>query len=243
MIPLLDTPGDRLVDRLSLEALRTVLPSIGNPTRQILGIILPATVPTKATFVFVMENLGCTRIEANPLVHGGHVHCQKTTHLTTVGRQSRVASKSQPFMVLDPSNNVEFLADTGSSISLLLVKNFASCGHYSGLQTLSAINNPLHSTKHLHVQLPTGAIISYPRTFKVANVEMAILGCDFLAFHDLQLDFTEMLLVDPHVIGSHDEHVIQESQLDKAKGRSPPQPFINEVDSLSITCDINVLSV
>ena len=70
---------------------------------------------------------------------------------------------------------------------------------------------------------------------------MAILGCNFLAFHGLQLDFTEMLLADLHVIGSHDEHVVQGSQLHKAKGRCPPQSSINEVDSLLITHDINVL--
>ena len=147
-------------------------------------------------------------------------------------------------MVFDPSNNVEFLVDTGSPISFLPVKDFASCDRYSGLQTLSAINNTLisiHGTKHLQVQLPTEVIHSYPWTFKVANVEMAILGCDFLAFHGLQLDFTEMLLVDPHVIGSHDERVIQGSRLNKAEERFPPQPSINEVENLSITRDINVL--
>ena len=112
------------------------------------------------------------------------------------------------------------------------------------MQTLSAINNThisIHGTKDLHVQLPTGVIYSYPWTFKVANVELAILGCDFLAFHGVQLNFAEMLLVDPHVISSHDEHVVQGSRLDKAEGRSPPQPSINGVDSLSITRDINVL--
>ena len=41
----------------------------------------------------------------------------------------------------------------------------------------------------------------------MANVEMTILGCDFLAFHNLQLDFTDMLPVGPHVIGWHHEHV------------------------------------
>ena len=70
---------------------------------------------------------------------------------------------------------------------------------------------------------------------------MAILGCDFLEFHGLQLDFTVMLLVDPHVIGSHNEHVIQGTWLNKAEERFPPQPSINEVDNLSITRDINVL--
>ena len=132
----------------------------------------------------------------------------------------------------------------GSPISLLPVKDFTSCDHYSGLQTLSAINNTpisIHGTKHLQVQLPTGVIHSYPWTFKVANVEMAILGCDFLAFHGLQLDFTEMLLVDPHVIGLHNECVIQGSRLNKAKERFPPQPSINEVDNLSITRNINLL--
>ena len=70
---------------------------------------------------------------------------------------------------------------------------------------------------------------------------MAILGCDFLAFHGLQLDFTEMLLVDPHVIGSHDERVIQGSRLNNAEERFPPQPSINEVHILSLTRDTNVL--
>ena len=70
---------------------------------------------------------------------------------------------------------------------------------------------------------------------------MAMLGCDFLAFHGLQLDFTEMLLVDPHVIGSYNEHVIQGIRLNKAEDRFPPQPSINEVDNLSITRDVNVL--
>ena len=69
---------------------------------------------------------------------------------------------------------------------------------------------------------------------------MAILGCDFLAFHGLQLDFTEMLLVDFHVIGSHDQHVIQGSRLDKSEGQSSPQSSTNEVDNLSIIRDINV---
>ena len=45
--------------------------------------------------------------------------------------------------------------------------------------------------------------------------------------------------MDPHVIGSHDKHVIQGSRLDKSEERS--QPSINEVDSLSIIPDINVL--
>ena len=70
---------------------------------------------------------------------------------------------------------------------------------------------------------------------------MAILGCDFLAFHGLQLDFTEMLLLHPHVIRSHDEHVIQARQLNKAEKRFPSQLSINVVDNLSITHNINVL--
>ena len=69
---------------------------------------------------------------------------------------------------------------------------------------------------------------------------MATLGCDFLAFHGLQLDFIKMLLVDPHVIGLHGERVIQGSRLNKAEERFPPQSSINEVDNLSNTRDINV---
>ena len=161
-----------------------------------------------------------------------------------VGSVESPVSPDRSFTVFDPSNNVEFLVDTGSPISLLSLKDFASCDHYSGLQTLSAINNTptsIHGTKHLQVQLPTGVIHSHPWTFKVANLEMAILGCDFLVFHGLQLDFTEMLLVDHHVIGSHDERVFQGSRLNKAEERFRPQPSINEVDNLSITHDINVL--
>ena len=47
--------------------------------------------------------------------------------------------------------------------------------------------------------------------------------------------------MDPHVIGSHDERVIQGSRLNNAEERFPPQPSINEVENLSITRDINVL--
>ena len=42
----------------------------------------------------------------------------------------------------------------------------------------------------------------------MTKVEMAILGCDLLAFCGQQLDFTDMLLVDPQVIVSHHEHVV-----------------------------------
>ena len=74
-------------------------------------------------------------------------------------------SPDHSFMVFDPCNNVEFLVVTGSPISLLPVKDFASCDYYSGLQTLSAINNTpisIYGTKHLHVELPTGGAHSYP---------------------------------------------------------------------------------
>ena len=98
-----------------------------NPTRKILGTMLPAIVPPKANFVFMIENLGCARIDVNPFVHGGPVHCQK--RLSSPLWVSSVESPVSPdhsFTVFDPSNNVEFLVDTGSSISLLPVKNFAS---------------------------------------------------------------------------------------------------------------------
>ena len=82
-----------------------------------------------------------------------------------VGSVESPVSPDRSFTVFDPSNNVEFLVDTGSPISLLPVKDFASCDHYSGLQTLSAINNTpisIHGTKHLQVQLPTGVFILAP---------------------------------------------------------------------------------
>ena len=47
---------------------------------------------------FIIENLGCVRIDTNPLVHGGYVYCQKTTQLATVGQQCRIARKSRPLV-------------------------------------------------------------------------------------------------------------------------------------------------
>ena len=50
-----------------------------------------------------------------------------------------------------------------------------------------------------------------------------------------------MLLVDPHVIGSHHEHVVHRSRFNEAEARSQPQHSANEVDALSIGHDIDVL--
>ena len=57
----------------------------------------------------------------------------------------------------------------------------------------------------------------------MTKVEMAILGCDLLAFCGQQLDLTDMLLVHPQVIGSHHEHVVHRSRFDKAEERSQRQ--------------------
>ena len=46
------------------------------------------------------------------------------------------------------------------------------------------------------MQLQAGDFHTCPWTFTVANVEMAILSCGFHAFHGLQVDFTDMLLVE-----------------------------------------------
>ena len=72
---------------------------------------------------------------------------------------------------------------------------------------------------------------------------MAILGCDFLAFYGLQLDFTDMLLVNPHVLGWHHEHIVHRSRLDNAEGRlSQSQHSANEFGVLSIAHDIDVVT-
>ena len=113
---------------------------------------------------------------------------QKTCKFGIVGRHRPT--------VHDPVNNIIFVVDTGSAVSLL-PSTFDSERYY-GPQDLLAVNHTqliVQGLKTLNVHL--GFAQSYPWTFRVANVLSGILGCDFLSCHGFHVDVKNRCLIDP----------------------------------------------
>ena len=92
--------------------------------------------------------------------------------------------------ILDKSNNIKFLIDSGSVVSVLpkshiLSKNIQSDDNIQ----LFAANGSListYGTKQLHVDL--GLRRPYTWIFIIANVQSAIIGADLLHHHALLLE-------------------------------------------------------
>ena len=95
-----------------------------------------------------------------------------------VGGVETKLSTDPLFTIHDPVNNIIFVVDTGSAVSLL-PSTFDSERYY-GPQDLLAVNHTqliVQGLKTLNVHL--GFAQSYPWTFRVVNVPYGILGCDF----------------------------------------------------------------
>ena len=91
------------------------------------------------------------------------------------------------FTIYDKTNNITFVLDTGSTVSLL-PQTFDS-EIYNEPQDLLAVNHtPLTVQRLTKLNVDVSHLQLYSWVFRVADVPFGIIGCDFLTFHSFQVD-------------------------------------------------------
>ena len=99
----------------------------------------------------------------------------------------------------DPCTKVNFIIDTGAAVSLIPRSQFSKFKKYRGPQNLIAANQtPIHIFGTKKLNLDVGSRYTLPWFFKVANVDVPILGIDFLRYHGLMIDVVSNRLILPN---------------------------------------------
>lgn len=115
---------------------------------------------------------------------------------------------SRLFYVMDTRNNLR-LVDTGAAISVLPANNKAGLKPYQlRLQAANGSGINTYGTKSLTVNI--GMRRDFTWNFTIADVQMPILGADFLAHFDLAVRMNNHSLTDNLtnvcVVGSYSKH-------------------------------------
>ncbi|CAE1161479.1 unnamed protein product [Acanthosepion pharaonis] len=102
---------------------------------------------------------------------------------------------SRLFYVTDTRNNLRFLVDTGAAISVLPVRDKARQQPFQlRLQAANGSSINTYGTKSLTLNI--GMRRDFTWNFTVADVQMPILGADFLAHYDLAVRMNNHSLTD-----------------------------------------------
>lgn len=119
-----------------------------------------------------------------------------------LGRPTRVeASKGgrqreRRLIITDATSRMRYLVDSGANVSVL-PRRAAQFNPPSGTYRLFAANgSPIVTYGETLVAVDLGQRRKYSWIFIVADVTQAILGADFLAHHNLLIDFRRRQLVD-----------------------------------------------
>ena len=82
------------------------------------------------------------------------------------------------FTIYDKTNNITFVVDTGSTVSLLpQTFDFET---YNGPQDLLAVNHTRLTVQGLtKLDVDLGHLQPYPWAYRIADVPFGIMGCDF----------------------------------------------------------------
>lgn len=95
--------------------------------------------------------------------------------------------------MFDRQNDIRFLIDSGSEVSVLRRKNQTSL---SGLVFYAANGTPINTYGDRTLTLNLGLRRPFVWTFIIADVERDILGTDFLGHYGLQIDISNCCLID-----------------------------------------------
>ena len=119
------------------------------------------------------------------------------------------------FTIYDKTNNITFVVDTRSTVSLL-PQTFDS-ETYNGSQDLLAVNHTRLTVQGLtKLDVDLGHLQPYPWVFRVADVPFGIIGCDFLTFHSFQVDVKNKRLSEPKGSEFNPPHEDTSSRADAA---------------------------
>ncbi|CAE1326028.1 unnamed protein product [Acanthosepion pharaonis] len=120
-------------------------------------------------------------------------HCTKPCNYTAVAENKTASDRL--FYVTDTRNNLRFLVDTGAAISVLPVRDKARQQPFQlRLQAANGSSINTYGTKSLTLNI--GMRRDFTWNFTVADVQMPILGADFLAHYDLAVRMNNHSLTD-----------------------------------------------
>ena len=138
---------------------------------------------------------------------GGGKKRVKPTHL--LGCVGKSVNTSQAFFIKDPLTNLNFLIDTGSTVSLLpfhLTNDFIHNTN-SSLKAANGSHIKVHGHACRAISLNTPQ--TYEWTFKVADVKIAILGLDFLNHFGFLVDTRNKRLLTTDSMTSEIRHKLK----------------------------------
>ncbi|CAE1144847.1 unnamed protein product [Acanthosepion pharaonis] len=120
-------------------------------------------------------------------------YCTKPCSYTAVAENKTASDRL--FYVTDTRNNLRFLVDTGAAISVLPVRDKARQQPFQlRLQAANGSSINTYGTKSLTLNI--GMRRDFTWNFTVADVQMPILGADFLAHYDLAVRMNNHSLTD-----------------------------------------------
>lgn len=122
---------------------------------------------------------------------------KKLIHHPSRAEEVGAVEESRRLSIVDKTNNIRFLIDTGSDVSIIPATSKEKAGETLPL-VLHAANNTnikTYNTKYLHTDL--GLRRKFAWNFLVADVGTAIIGADFLSYFGLVVDLKHSRVTDP----------------------------------------------
>ncbi|CAE1274303.1 unnamed protein product [Acanthosepion pharaonis] len=186
---------------LQMEAIFTVRRITDQKTKfgHVVAVLPPAIVDEVSDF---LEAVPEVEPYARLLLHQAvYLYCGRGKQNRQRVKATNLAGKafspklSRLFYVTDTRNNLRFLVDTGAAISVLPVRDKARQQPFQlRLQAANGSSINTYGTKSLTLNI--GMRRDFTWNFTVADVQMPILGADFLAHYDLAVRMNNHSLTD-----------------------------------------------
>ena len=126
----------------------------------------------------------------------GALQLGKRISRTLAATSAAGSPSSRLFYVRDINTNARFLVDTGSEVSVI-PPTATDRRRSLDPRTLIAVNNtPINTYGQRSLTLNLGLRRALPRIFLIAEVQIPILGADFLSHYGLTVDMRRATLVD-----------------------------------------------
>ncbi|CAE1286253.1 unnamed protein product [Acanthosepion pharaonis] len=111
---------------------------------------------------------------------------------------ARTDNRNRLFYIRDRNSNLDFLVDTGAQVSVVPFKNCdkSTLSKQASLKLQATNGTSINTYGERVMSLNIGLRREFVWTFTIANVEMPILGADFLAHYDLSVDLFSRTLTD-----------------------------------------------
>lgn len=122
--------------------------------------------------------------------------CKKLVSCSPVSAQVNETSQSRRLLIIDRSNNIKYLVDTGSDVSIVPARNAELRYRPTGIQLHAANGSSIKVFGSRYIDVNLGLRRKFSWNFLIANVGTAILGADFLANFGLLVDVKNHRLID-----------------------------------------------